>query len=58
MWGLVIMIVFVFSVGKIEVDVYFLEGWWFDFIFGEFISEGDKKIVIVFVLRDKIFVFV
>lgn len=49
MWGLVIMIVFVFSVGKIEVDVYFLEGWWFDFIFGEF-SEGDKRIVIVFVL--------
>lgn len=50
MWGLVIMIVFVFSVGKIEVDVYFLEGRWFDFIFGEIISEGDKKIVIVFVL--------
>lgn len=50
MWGLVIMIVFVFSVGKIEVDVYFLEGRWFDFIFGEFISEGDKKRVIVFVL--------
>lgn len=58
MWGPAIMIAPVLSAGKIEVDVYFPEGRWFDFTSGELISEGGKKTVTVSAPRDKIPVFV
>ncbi|XP_061182189.1 maltase-glucoamylase-like [Saccostrea echinata] len=58
MWGSAIMVSPVLSTGKIEVEVYFPEGRWFDFKTGELVSQQGKEILTVSAPRDEIPVFV
>lgn len=58
MWGSAIMISPVLSTGKIEVEVYFPEGRWFDFKTGELVSQHGKETLTMSAPRDEIPVFV